>query len=52
MRYGIDYGERGAYCLFGIILVRAWISKIGEHAIAHVSGGALHMAGPSPAMTR
>jgi len=37
-RDGIDKCKRGAHCLFGVILLRARIAEIGEHAFVHVSG--------------
>ncbi len=38
IRHRIDEREGGAHCLFGVILLRAWIAEIGEHAVAHISG--------------
>jgi hypothetical protein len=37
IRYGIDQCKSRAHRLFGIILLRAWIAEIGEHAIVHVA---------------
>ena len=36
IRDGIDEHKRGSHCLFGIILLRARIAEIGEHAFVHV----------------
>src|SRR6202040_4431492 len=31
-------GQACAHCTLGIIFVGSWISEIGQHAVAHVSG--------------
>jgi hypothetical protein len=51
IRHGIDERERGAHRLLGIVLQRARIADVGEHAVAHVAGdhsvvAADHLAHP------